>query len=270
MAALNWLASYPKSGSTWMRALIVNYLRDDAGVPSLDDLADVLPDIAYLAGLGRVLPVAAPHPPAVKTHFLPDVELLRPYAPITGKVVYLVRNPRDVILSAARHVSVAAARLGDFAEYFIAHRGIPEWEESGWGTWTRSVVEWTEPERVERHFPGVSVLTIRYEDMRGNPGSALARVVDFLELAGPVDHQRVGRAVERASLDRLRAVDKGKRLVGTEAMRDPSGRDTTFFGEGRTNQSLAFLGDHVEDSYQRLFAADQEFAGQARRFGYER
>ena len=36
--ALVWLASYPKSGSTWLRAVLTNYLREDAEPASIDAL----------------------------------------------------------------------------------------------------------------------------------------------------------------------------------------------------------------------------------------
>ena len=34
-----WLASYPKSGNTWLRAVLTNYLRDDGEPASINALA---------------------------------------------------------------------------------------------------------------------------------------------------------------------------------------------------------------------------------------
>ena len=38
MADIIWLASYPKSGNTWMRIFLTNYLRGDTEESDLDDL----------------------------------------------------------------------------------------------------------------------------------------------------------------------------------------------------------------------------------------
>ena len=38
MADIVWLASYPKSGNTWMRALLTNYWRDGAAPADINEL----------------------------------------------------------------------------------------------------------------------------------------------------------------------------------------------------------------------------------------
>ncbi|MFO1146480.1 MAG: hypothetical protein U1E33_08040 [Rhodospirillales bacterium] len=43
MGGILWLASYPKSGNTWLRAFLANYLAD---APTPVDI-NTLPDFAY-------------------------------------------------------------------------------------------------------------------------------------------------------------------------------------------------------------------------------
>lgn len=267
MPGITWLASYPKSGNTWTRVLLASYLRD-ALLSSLGELNEVVPDLtANVLNRGRLLPLGEHCPPAVKTHFTPDVEVLRQYREHTGKVIYLVRSPRDVMISSARHLNIADDRKADFVKYFIANRGVPEWQESGWGTWPQHIDAWTEPDRLREHFPHAEVLVVRYEDLRADPIAELARMAQFLDLGGNgTDPARIRRAVENSSLEKMRAGEMAERTRGVNVFRNPPKND--FIGDGQRRSSLAAVGDEVEEAYLRLLKEDEEFFRCAERFGY--
>src|SRR6266700_4643360 len=71
------------------------------------------------------LPENHPGPRLVKTHSLPSATALRPYQADTRKAVYLVRNPRDIILSLASARGARQRSAEDVARDFIANRGLP-------------------------------------------------------------------------------------------------------------------------------------------------
>lgn len=266
MPGITWLASYPKSGNTWTRVLLANYLRDEE-LTSLDDLNLAVPDLtANLLNRGRLLPLGEDRPLAVKTHFMPDVEVMQQYREHTGKVIYLVRSPRDVMLSSARHLNIAEGHKADFVKYFIANRGVPQWEESGWGTWPRHVDAWTLPDPLHENFPHADVLVVRYEDLRADPFAELGRMAEFLNLAGGTDPERIRRAVENSTLEKMRAGEMAERTRGVSAFRNPPKND--FIGDGQRRSSLAAIGDEVEEAYLRLLKEDEEFFRCAERFGY--
>lgn len=50
-----WLASYPKSGNTWLRAMLTNYLRNDSEGGSHDEPASIN---ALLGAKGMVTEVS--------------------------------------------------------------------------------------------------------------------------------------------------------------------------------------------------------------------
>jgi hypothetical protein len=260
-----WVASYPKSGNTWTRALLASYVSERA-VASLDELDSLVPDLTNLTRSGRLLP-HGPGPWIIKTHFLPDAEILREYESATAKAIYLVRNPRDVIFSAARHLDISPSRYADFAEFFITHRGVPEWARIGFGTWPRSVQAWTSPAESGRVLPSAQVLVLKYEDMWDDPVKTLGRIVGFAGLGHGTDPGRVERAVENSSLDKMRAAEKASANTGIRAFRGPP--LNPFVGQGLRNQSLASLGEGVEAAYQQLMTQDGEFARCVKQFGYE-
>ena len=125
-----WVASYPKSGSTWMRMLLANFLSDSGEAVSINDLGEVLPGTTWF-GLAdfddrvgvspgectsgeaeTLLPRLYRERAAraadggrllfCKTHDVPrDTPAGEPLFPedVTAGAVYLVRNPLDVAVS---------------------------------------------------------------------------------------------------------------------------------------------------------------------------
>lgn len=267
MPRLIWIASYPKSGNTWTRLMLRSYLAGPTA-PSVA-LTYLMPDFHFLLNRGMTLPMDGSEQLIAKTHFLPGVDVLRPYEALTSKVVYLVRNPRDVLLSAMRHLAIAEERKAVFARDFIANSGVSVWAHSGWGTWPRHVTEWGSPERLRQHFPGTDLLAVRYEDLRSDPVAILGRIVEFLGLGGAAEPERLKRAVENTSLDRMRAAERIARSQReTDDFRNLPANG--FFGEGLCGQSLASIGSDVEAAYEKLLTEDEEFSSCARRFGYFR
>jgi hypothetical protein len=185
----------------------------------------------------------------------------RQYREATERVIYLVRNPRDVIPSAERMLHLDPEHRAAYARHFIDHRGLVPWQRTGYGLWPDSVLEWTSPERLRRHFPNAEVLVVRFEDMKRDTAGSLHTMVDFLGFDREVDPERVRRAVENSSLDKMRDAERRD-----ESLRHLERRP--FFGQGLSGQSLAGYGEDIEQAYRRLVREDEEFRSLTGRFGY--
>lgn len=242
MRPLTWIASRPQSGSTPVLGLVAGYLLDAPPAEvSPEDLLAAAPDLVTLFSWGRTVPLDEARPSVVKTTFPPAAEVLDPYREATGRIVYVVRDPRDLI-----------ARLG-------ARSG------SASETWTSHVREWTVPERVARHFPNVdAVRAVRFEDANRDPVATLSEIVRFLGVADEVDGDRVRRAVENWTRETLRPTVLGEApaLPGIWAFRDLAPpRPAAPKGDPPSRRD-------VEAEYQRCVRDDEEFGTLARRFGY--
>lgn len=264
MPPVAWLASYPRSGNTWTRVMLASYLVD-AQLDSLDTLRETVPEFHLLLVMGKIVPFDEPRPSIVKTHFLPDAELMQLYKTLTRKVVYLVRNPRDVILSAGPHLGIRPERRPEFAKDFIQNRGAPIWIKQ-WGTWLSSVQKWADQEQLLQYFPNTKLLVVRYEDMREDPRGKLQEILGFLDLDGDLD--RVRRAVDNSTLERMRAAEEEVRAQLSRYAKPDVNADR-FIGRGLQNQSLAVLGEDVETAYQAMLRKDEEFFTCLKKFGYE-
>jgi len=193
-----WLASYPKSGNTWVRFLACSLVfgRQDSAA-ALNALA---PDVHEM----DTLPI---EPPAalLKTHQVYSPQL--PYAAATRAAIYVVRDPADVLASnyfyAQRRGGAAADSRGAFDRYvdrFIDNRGDPLWIERGMGSWEDNVRSWLHG----RHpFP---VLRVRYEDLSADPEPVCGAMAQLLRPHGT--EAEIERAVLDSSFQRLREIER--------------------------------------------------------------
>ena len=140
-----WLASYPKSGNTWLRAFLANYLRNAAEPQAINALPEfALGDMriepyARISGKDpaamsrdeinrlrpqahRALAAASPGLVPVKTHSaiatVGGVPTITPE--VTFGAIYVIRNPLDVAVSFSHHYAVSL----DQAVKAICFRGL--------------------------------------------------------------------------------------------------------------------------------------------------
>lgn len=256
MSPIAVIASYPGSGNAWARIMLASYLTN-APVTASETLEDVIPDIHNLVELGRLLPDEDSRPRIVNTHFLPGVEVLQPYRLLTTKVVYIVRNPRDLLVSTARILGIEGAQARHFAKEFLANRGVPLFRELSGGTWPRNVLDWTSSAIMCRQFPSADVLVVRFEDMSADPAATLGQVIDFLDFGPAIEIGRVTRAVANSPLEGMQeAVDASD--LGGRGIRSADGRA----------ERPSHLGPDIEGSYRQLLRDDEEFRRCAKHFGY--
>ena len=232
--AIVWLASWPKSGNTWLRAVLTNYLAGDGQPASINALvggrgrgrddfdeclgvnsADMTDDEVsrhlptFRTALAESVLAARSRsntelqsPLFVKTH---EVYRLPDGAPrfpggLTG-AVYLVRNPLDVAVSYAHHLGwpidhtiIKGMNDPDACEAHKAHGIYPVIPEP-LTTWSNHVASWTEQTALPVHVA-------RYEDLLADPHGQFAAIVRFAGLE--MDGARLDRAVEHSAFHHLR------------------------------------------------------------------
>ena len=192
----------------------------------------------------------------VKTHFILSPE--HPLRAFTGRCIYVLRNPRDELLSNARYFQMHATGPFDeelFVRSFIDNLGAQAWKQRNMGTWPQHAGSWLAASSA------VPVLFIRFEDMRTDTAGTLERIVNFLEL--PFDRERVARAVAGCSLEEMaRLEDKDKIAPGPSAFAGLAS-DKRFIGTGGMNQDLA---QRYGSGIAALF--DDRFGQYMRLFGY--
>ena len=183
-----FIISYPRSGSTWTRFLVANlaYPNEKVSFANLDSLVP-----ATAVSSRRALKNAR-RPRIIKTHNYYDHRY--------GKVVYVVRDPRDVVLSEYRfHLKGRKIEDGYPMEKFVAR--FVNGELGNYGSWKENVVSWLATRGESPEF-----LLLRYEDMVSDTPRELSKVALFLAINATAD--RIRQAVERSSADNMRSMEK--------------------------------------------------------------
>lgn len=260
-AGIVWVASYPKSGNTWMRFLLTHLL---FGGP--DSSADVEACIPNLGGMpGERLTLPRDEPVMLKTHWT-YTERFPAFRETLG-IVYLVRNPLDVMLSffnfnllrflpgeqALDAERVAAARR-QYIDTFIRHRGNPL-RQTGIGhtDWVQNVKGWLAA--CQRH-PG---LVVRYEDMLSDPEYQLRRVLQFL--CAETDDAAVRAALRESSFEALRAReereirDKRPGFFYRRSFEQAQQRGIRFMREGKASATASVLDADQRSAFDDAFGA---------------
>jgi sulfotransferase family protein len=273
MGKIIWLASYPKSGNTWMRAFLHNLLRDPEDGYELDRLADYSQgdshgdfyqkflrkplremtdeEIAILRPkVQEFFTKSTPDNVFVKTHNALVEYLDRPlhYMEHTAGGIYIVRNPLDMIISLADHYGRSiddTIELASREDLKVNTDETHAYEIQC--SWTRNVESWTAQ-------PSPKLHVMRYEDMTARPMEAFGGLVQFLRL--PVDRDRLRRAIELSSFDSLRKKEE------QHGFRERSPKSQRFFRQGKAG----VWRDVLTPAQVEAVVATHEL--QMRRFGY--
>lgn len=224
-----WLASYPKSGNTWLRLLFANYLNES---PEPVDINDLDNDTHLLASsraffddvvgveasdltsseIRRLRPASYGYVRhnargllLVKVHDAYCGPNLPPLLPPgdTSKVIYVVRNPLDVAVSLTHHFKLDADRAVEWlCNGVMLSKGGAFLSEQ----LDQVLLDWSGHVRSWLHAPEIAVHVLRYEDLLADPAAALIGALDHCGVRPELD--RVAKAVEFSTLDRLRQQER--------------------------------------------------------------
>ena len=273
MGNIVWLASYPKSGNTWIRAFLANLIANRSEAVALNDLPRYCEDEARPEFFSRLAgkpsteldidTIMALRPQVhaliaansrgtrfVKSHnFAGSFEGHPLHNPtVTAGAIYVVRNPLDVAVSMTHHFGItldeAIERLGNEQVATGNDRMFVTQLLTSWSTHVKS---WAD-------LASDRVLVLRYEDLLEKPGKHFAKVARLVGIGQ--DRTRIERAVRHATFQNLSSMEKKHGFI------EVSDKASRFFREGKTNQWREALS---REQVQRIVDAHRE---QMARFGY--
>ena len=269
MSKIVWLASYPKSGNTWLRIFFANlqneldgpvdinqlkirmasrrnFFDQALGVETSDltaaEVNSLRPQVfAYLARNSpqtRITKIhdAFPYTPAGLPAITPE---------FTAGAIYISRNPLDVALSFAAHCGISTDQsiqdmaneklvLTDYDDRFSIQLEQPM------HSWSSHVKSWLDQ-------PFIPVHLIRYEDMLQNPLETFTLAARFAGL--PDSLEQIQKAIQHSSFEALQQQEQ------QTGFREKSPAAGSFFRKGRRGywreeltpeQATRIIADHAE------------------------
>ena len=242
-----WLASYPKSGNTWARIFLTNYMTNAQEPVPINQvhrfgIGDTIEKTYRMVGgpnadLNSIEVTLGLRPKVlrgivnnnadvnlVKTHNIRSAAFGQELIPagLTRSAVYIMRNPLDVVLSYARHFgqtpeeTVEAISRSDNASpggRNVVHQFL--------GSWSEHVQSWT----INAGYPQ---LILRYEDMLDKPEEAFGKLVQHFGV--PLVEERLERAIRFSSFDEVSKQEEKDGFV------EASDRSDRFFVKGQSGQ----------------------------------
>lgn len=271
-----WIASYPKSGNTWTRVFLHNLLHIlEGNIDELDinrlgeftswdlsiksyeqvlekpiadstraEIAAVRPQVqAALAERTKGAALVKTHHALVDDRGHPTINFA-----VTSGAVYVVRNPLDVAVSFAAHLSSDIDNAIDQMNARGLETDITEHSVyEVYGSWSEHVESWTRQ-------PHRAVHVMRYEDMVTAPLQTFSNLASHL-LLRPTTKQLTD-AIDRSAFSRL------KEKEAATGFREKPEQAERFFREGKTGQWRDAL------SRRQVRKIVGEHREQMRRFGY--
>ena len=193
-----FLASFPRSGNTWLRA-IFGALVAGRPVESIAELDRLIPEDEV--PIRRTSLIKRPFH-FVKTH-APFAWNRDDFVNARG-IIYIVRDPRDVVLSHFEYiVRLYGYRLdlATFTKDWLAGRIFP-------GSWAQHALGWME----ETASKPQRLCLVRFEDLRADCEGQIERICRELKLG--FRRESMKKAVEQATIEEMRAKEnRGMRQV---------------------------------------------------------
>tara|TARA_B100001109_G_scaffold255669_1_gene259905 strand:+ start:4609 stop:5442 length:834 start_codon:yes stop_codon:yes gene_type:complete len=262
---LIWLASYPKSGNTWLRAFLSNltyetnepvninkmtpkYRANDKML--IEKFTNLEPSELTESELFNLRPMVytelskvSPNYPFIKIHDAYQQtakgDFIIPSAH-THAVIYLVRNPIDVVGSLAHHQNKSydetikfmaddKATINQSSSYY--HRLAPEVLLS----WSNHLKSWINS--------GLNLLPIKYEDMHHKPLGTFTKIVEFLGF--DYSESQIKKAIAFSDFKVLKNQEQQTGFI------DKNMNSPNFFRKGQVNSGRKELSQKQIDEVKR-------------------
>lgn len=272
MSGLLWLASYPKSGNTWLRIFLANLAAGSSAPVDIncltttqfaarelwDDLvgwetSELLPSEREALRLPAQIALAARMPDAaVKTHEVfadPQDGNPRFAAAAARAVLYIVRNPLDVAVSLSHHNGES---LDEAISFMNDSRAALAAEPNARQEY-QLICDWSVHVRSWADAPNMPVCVLRYEDMLAAPERTFLRAAQVA--GGRSDPEEIARAIAQSRFVELQRQETERGFVERMANRP-------FFRHGRSGGWRGLL------TARQVGRIIERHADTMRRFGY--
>ena len=278
-----WIASYPKSGNTWIRSLLTTYLfskdnnfhfnslKEIQQFPDkqyfdffLNDLRDIKKVSNYwIAAQERINLLKNDGLTFLKTH---SALCTLEGNPFTNKnnttaVIYIVRDPRNLITSFAHHYSMNIEEAYNFITNKNQTISHAKWGEENFGI-SSVLGNWSEHYKSWSNITFAPILIIKYEDLINDTENEFKKILNFLNKfrKTKIDKQKITNSVKNCSFEKLAEMEK-KEGFFESAISKKNLKKLNFFYLGKKNNWKKLLNPKIEQKIRKSFQKEMEELG---------
>ena len=272
-----WIASYPKSGNTWLRSLISSYFFTDDGVFDFKLLKNIpsYPSPPFF----EKYPDKFEKPEATAKYWIHEQERINKnnnkliflkthnaLCKINGcsftdtknslGAVHIIRDPRNVISSISNHYQIDLDEALEFMKTpnkaIFVKKNQRYLGFNALFSWSSNNKSWSECQK----FP---ILTIKYEDLEKGTFETFKKVFEFIKkvskLKEDFNQKKARMAIENCNFEKLQKLEKEKGFYEAISKKNSSEK-IKFFNLGNKNNYKDLLNKNLIDR-MNLFYKDE-------------
>ena len=279
-----WLASYPKSGNTLVRSLLSSYFFSKDGIFNLRLIKNIkqFPTIKLFEDLGiditnekeviaNYIRVQQSFNIKESTQFLKTHSYLfnienNAFTDLNNSlgVIYIVRDPRNVVTSYANHRSMSV----DESTNWIINNWVlggnfnslnfTEKTKVYSGTWATNYKSWKSFKSQGKY------LLIKYEDLINKKEEILLQMLKFIYKLNKkkleVDQVKFKNAIESTSFERMKNLEKEVGFIESK-INKKTGKKISFFNLGKKNDWKKLIDPTIKKKIENAFKEEMEELG---------
>ena len=273
-----WIASYPKSGNTYIRSFLSAYYFSDSGQFDFDLLKNIkqFPNPEFFDGPIKTIEDAANNwifsqrkikerkkIKMLKTHNFLGAYKGQPFTTVdyTLGAIYVVRDPRNVITSVMNHFGLNVDKAFEFMTDI--QKGTSFKIEDDFSTYT-FLSDWSNHYKSWAHSKNFRKLIIKYEDLEVNKYETFRDIVVFvnalLNRTERVDKKKLENAVKSTNFNVLKNLEKNKGF-GEALYSEKDKKKRTFFNLGFNNRWKKLLREDIRENLESNFRSEMKELG---------
>ena len=274
-----WLASYPKSGNTLLRSFLCTYFFSKDNIFDFNLLKNIkqYPKDILFSRLGvdinNVKDVAKNHIKVqefinqnkksfqfLKTHFglvTMDGHSFTNLENTLG-AIYIVRDPRDVVLSYAHHNNqsineIAKKIKGNYMQVITDKHKVPIYT----GSWSFNYNSWKILKKYNRY------LLIKYEHLINDKNKFFKKILIFIKhltkMNFEINDNKISKIIDAIDFEKLKKLEIKHGF--SEAQTDNVGNKINFFRKGQSNQWKSELNKSIRIDIEKAFEKEMKELG---------
>jgi len=272
-----WLASYPKSGNTMLRAMLSAYFYTQNGIFNFDLLKNIrqFPDVSLfekfkidISNEDQVLRNYIFIQSKIREKFNNKIIFLKTHSALLDVnkhkftnlinslgVIYIVRDPRNIVLSLANHSSLSVEEaMRNILEFRIFGGNInsnkPENRiKTHVGSWSIHYKSWKLFDLDKKYF------LIKYEDLINDPENIFLQVLRFLSILVKkeikIDRNKIKNLLDTTSFEYMKNLENKFGFI--EATTNKLNKKNKFFYKGKNNDWKQKLDNKTSNKIEESF-----------------